>query len=104
STDTSHTATYTLSLHDALPICQLVPFDIGEKTEPGTTKRSRLYSVVSRAVMSVPDFLPASMTSVACEIPAISRLRSGKQWIIDRSEEHTSELQSRENLVCRLLL
>src|SRR5690606_40478742 len=29
------------------------------------------------------------------------------QWIIDpldRSEEHTSELQSRENLVCRLLL
>src|SRR5207302_5665240 len=25
-------------------------------------------------------------------------------WIIARSEEHTSELQSRENLVCRLLL
>src|SRR5690606_39484878 len=29
---------------------------------------------------------------------------SYKQKIIDRSEEHTSELQSRENLVCRLLL
>src|SRR5690606_39419226 len=28
--------------------------------------------------------------------------RCGKKW--DRSEEHTSELQSRENLVCRLLL
>src|SRR5690606_41932805 len=26
------------------------------------------------------------------------------QWGLDRSEEHTSELQSRENLVCRLLL
>src|SRR5207302_5042854 len=25
-------------------------------------------------------------------------------WSINRSEEHTSELQSRENLVCRLLL
>src|SRR5690606_20154477 len=25
-------------------------------------------------------------------------------WLIGRSEEHTSELQSRENLVCRLLL
>src|SRR5690606_4756925 len=25
-------------------------------------------------------------------------------WMADRSEEHTSELQSRENLVCRLLL
>src|SRR5690606_40946706 len=26
------------------------------------------------------------------------------QWALSRSEEHTSELQSRENLVCRLLL
>src|SRR5690606_41471537 len=26
------------------------------------------------------------------------------QWFLTRSEEHTSELQSRENLVCRLLL
>src|SRR5690606_42055807 len=25
-------------------------------------------------------------------------------WTMQRSEEHTSELQSRENLVCRLLL
>src|SRR3712207_7543822 len=31
--------------------------------------------------------------------PDLSRLRSG-----DRSEEHTSELQSRQYLVCRLLL
>src|SRR5690606_41834400 len=29
---------------------------------------------------------------------------SGAQSIMDRSEEHTSELQSRGNLVCRLLL
>src|SRR5690606_40372815 len=29
---------------------------------------------------------------------------AGGQYQIDRSEEHTSELQSRENLVCRLLL
>src|SRR5207302_2590707 len=27
-----------------------------------------------------------------------------KQFLFARSEEHTSELQSRENLVCRLLL
>src|SRR2546427_2286801 len=25
-------------------------------------------------------------------------------WVIERSEEHTSELQSQSNLVCRLLL
>src|SRR5690606_42081839 len=30
--------------------------------------------------------------------------RFGRPEIVDRSEEHTSELQSRENLVCRLLL
>src|SRR5690606_41568147 len=28
----------------------------------------------------------------------------GDRHVIERSEEHTSELQSRENLVCRLLL
>src|SRR5690606_40046901 len=30
--------------------------------------------------------------------------RSPELWTVLRSEEHTSELQSRENLVCRLLL
>src|SRR5690606_40730884 len=30
--------------------------------------------------------------------------RVGEEDILERSEEHTSELQSRENLVCRLLL
>src|SRR5690606_39814488 len=33
-----------------------------------------------------------------------SLLRCGTRWWRSRSEEHTSELQSRENLVCRLLL
>src|SRR5690606_40436700 len=37
---------------------------------------------------------------VLCRI-VVSRLRLGRRH---RSEEHTSELQSRENLVCRLLL
>src|SRR5690606_41369165 len=33
---------------------------------------------------------------------AVRSINSGASWT--RSEEHTSELQSRENLVCRLLL
>src|SRR5690606_41385097 len=33
-----------------------------------------------------------------------SRARRWPWWVVRRSEEHTSELQSRENLVCRLLL
>src|SRR5690606_39541666 len=41
---------------------------------------------------------------------AVQQVRAGLQaiylsgWQVARSEEHTSELQSRENLVCRLLL
>src|SRR5690606_3887178 len=34
--------------------------------------------------------------------PAVRRRHP--RWKLERSEEHTSELQSRENLVCRLLL
>src|SRR3712207_6846636 len=30
--------------------------------------------------------------------------RSGRGWLTARSEEHTSELQSRQYIVCRLLL
>src|SRR5688572_31406441 len=36
--------------------------------------------------------------------PAIPVLRAGPTIAADRSEEHTSELQSQSNLVCRLLL
>src|SRR5436309_10551761 len=37
-------------------------------------------------------------------LPAEERVGAGIQRDVGRSEEHTSELQSRENLVCRLLL
>src|SRR5436309_6389217 len=51
-----------------------------------------------------------SPPSLLGRTPAVSRAqwrerrRSGRYWASARSEEHTSELQSRENLVCRLLL
>src|SRR5437868_11933856 len=53
--------------------------------------------------LSLPDALPISSAS------AISRSRSncwrsGPPAVRSRSEEHTSELQSRFDLVCRLLL
>src|SRR2546430_7066348 len=38
------------------------------------------------------------------EIIAVDRGDAGKPGIEERSEEHTSELQSQSNLVCRLLL
>src|SRR5690349_23091766 len=71
--DTATTEIYTLSLHDALPIC------------PGDRRSARdLRS--GRA--------PAALAGSATLIP-------GRR---PRSEEHTSELQSRRDLVCRLLL
>src|SRR6478736_3554205 len=33
-----------------------------------------------------------------------SKMRAGRRFVARRSEEHTSELQSQSNLVCRLLL
>src|SRR3712207_8853195 len=75
--DTATTEIYTLSLHDALPIC--------------TSSRTR-----------------ASSPSSATPTPAPSRrsrpTRAADGTSRSRSEEHTSELQSRQYLVCRLLL
>src|SRR5688572_31014437 len=61
--DTATTEIYTLSLHDALPIC------------PRRSLR-----------------------------PHSRRRLEHRRWCRSRSEEHTSELQSQSNLVCRLLL
>src|SRR5438034_4911932 len=76
--DTATTEIYTLSLHDALPISRSrmpSPF-----TATSARNRSRGSSI-------------CGSTSVSMN----SRTAS-------RSEEHTSELQSHSDLVCRLLL
>src|SRR2546430_6423561 len=81
--DTATTEIYTLSLHDALPICCAEPLravliDLGRAARRG-----------HRA--------PAAR---AREYPRRRQLPRHSH----RSEEHTSELQSQSNLVCRLLL
>src|SRR5690606_39436531 len=49
--------------------------------------------------------LPASLAESVAAFEADEVLRDALgEAVADRSEEHTSELQSRENLVCRLLL
>src|SRR5207302_11291029 len=47
---------------------------------------------------------PRRAMSSAASSPSPSRTRTSRRTRCSRSEEHTSELQSRENLVCRLLL
>src|SRR5690606_40764618 len=85
-TDPATTEIYTLSLHDALPI---------SPAEPGASSRSPH----ERATCSANRWTTSNSTRSTpwCLIP---RAPEPKR----RSEEHTSELQSRENLVCRLLL
>src|SRR5690606_41967634 len=91
---------YTLSLHDALPISQRGRDWLGS----GSHDRASPTGNTSSAG-GTPRALPStssSGTGTALRRP-FSRLVS--TWrLIGRSEEHTSELQSRENLVCRLLL
>src|SRR5579859_6894665 len=48
-------------------------------------------------------FLPKRLIG-ACSAPAAGLSSGIPAWTITRSEEHTSELQSQSNLVCRLLL
>src|SRR5690606_41744758 len=79
-----------LSLHDALPISPRLLADRGPEPEGP-----------SSAQPAPVPLLKAEAVSYAV----------GKHTLVDqvsfhlvRSEEHTSELQSRENLVCRLLL
>src|SRR2546427_10031677 len=67
--DTATTEIYTLSLHDALPIC-----------------------------------CRAGWCFRWCWWSASFSARPGSPCRQSRSEEHTSELQSQSNLVCRLLL
>src|SRR3712207_8765330 len=77
--DTATTEIYTLSLHDALPIC-------------------------ARFEMSVIEIL-GNIVEHAYEHDAHAPGDPhARRFHIRRSEEHTSELQSRQYLVCRLLL
>src|SRR5690606_41231434 len=90
SNDPPPTYTHLLSLHDALPILLTV-------TLFGETPSALAWGGMALAVVGV------SFSSWG------GRMQSTAEWwllpvIFLRSEEHTSELQSRENLVCRLLL
>src|SRR5690606_39391922 len=70
-----------------------------------------LPKALRRNFVPVPDFVDAALANLqpgneplAIKLGEQLRRMTGVQIDPDRSEEHTSELQSRENLVCRLLL
>src|SRR5260370_5247326 len=84
--DTATTEIYTLSLHDALPICP------------------HMCTLAPVAILPVVD----DNVDFTLLTPEVFELREMEAIMLEgeeaRSEEHTSELQSHLNLVCRLLL
>src|SRR3712207_7752386 len=87
--DTATTEIYTLSLHDALPI--LYYFFL-----PATSIFILIPLILFLEALFNTSLANLSFTSTKLNLSYIS--------IVPRSEEHTSELQSRQYLVCRLLL
>src|SRR5260370_41947093 len=88
--DTATTEIYTLSLHDALPISPLL-------TRPD--RRARCGAERSGGVEGLETWRGANWRR-----PDAEHLHAAAAFAKIRSEEHTSELQSHLNLVCRLLL
>src|SRR5687768_18409155 len=87
--DPATTEIYTLSLHDALPI-SANPFDFSE--------------IQARAILDMQLRRLAALERQAL-LDEYQELMERITYLEDlRSEEHTSELQSRLHLVCRLLL
>src|SRR3712207_7930672 len=102
--DTATTEIYTLSLHDALPIWPGFsapcaggtpwPVDSADGLRPPSMTTGPL-TASSLSISFMLDFImPASGRTNRCP----------RKPGAARSEEHTSELQSRQYLVCRLLL
>src|SRR3989442_6273247 len=85
--DTATTEIYTLSLHDALPIC----FSMDESQNDDRGQRVREEQDPQGHVVAKGRQDPFGRRGLGDPAPL-------------RSEEHTSELQSRPHLVCRLLL
>src|SRR5690606_40465612 len=100
----STSAISTLSLHDALPISERLALRAPEVfDELGV--RTVLGSPAEKLDARVREVLLADGERVGYDVlVAATGVRARTVPGVDRSEEHTSELQSRENLVCRLLL
>src|SRR5206468_11419695 len=94
STPTPTTAIHTLSLHDALPIFT------SSRTPQRRSPRNPSGSISAVAIdWPCNDFTGWRHSARRCITFATLRVPRRA-----RSEEHTSELQSRSDLVCRLLL
>src|SRR5262249_59608608 len=93
---------HTLPLHDALPISMSARSTLARAASPamrpaGNTAHVAYAKAHARSHVRARIPAPVRMRAAPKSVSAIPTSRA-------RSEEHTSELQSLTNLVCRLLL
>src|SRR5207244_11437697 len=93
--DPSPSELATLSLHDALPISRASPLS-SSGTPTAADSATAGWPTSTDSTSAGPSRLPATLI-VSSDRPSTYQRPS-------RSEEHTSELQSPDHLVCRLLL
>src|SRR5699024_11492186 len=94
STVTAPSQPYPLPLHDALPISTAAKLQISVCGRFGSSSNHHFAIIeISRIGLHISNMVLADLCSADKCLAA--------HW---RSEEHTSELQSRFDLVCRLLL
>src|SRR2546430_2756936 len=82
-----------------------------EANQYSITVRAVGYDLASPVTVAVSPQSPATLDLQLRKLPDISSQHTNAEWLMSvpgtqqqRSEEHTSELQSQSNLVCRLLL
>src|SRR5262249_58588625 len=101
---TAPPATSTLSLHDALPISGAPAFSTERSACTAWPGVNGVGSWVSPASACTAASSPGcSRRPSSAALSEIRRASRGTPQTLQRSEEHTSELQSLTNLVCRLL-
>src|SRR5207247_9435675 len=98
----TNTASSTIALHDALPIL-LGEYHLGLLSKEFTAAVSNHLSMCELCAAEVATLTEFLANDQMLARPAVARDMS-VQTSSPRSEEHTSELQSRVDLVCRLLL
>src|SRR5690606_41875208 len=102
--DAPPSSSVVVSLHGALPLSPLQTVaDMAQGLVPGFVAPAIIDGL---EMVKIENHQYQCMATAACQSDAVAQLTLEAAAVGDtgqtRSEEHTSELQSRENLVCRL--
>src|SRR5258708_15472471 len=94
--DTATTEIYTLSLHDALPICRRAVHERAGNTQEGSIE-------VALARLRWAGISAGTVDRKSTRLNSSHQIISYAVFCL-KKKKHTSELQSPDHLVCRLLL